>query len=80
MQLRVISRYENRDVVYEVGQTIDVDDMAAAWLMRDAPGCFEPVQDKPKTEPEPEAKAETEPPEDKAMRSPKRKRAKTSGK
>lgn len=78
MQLRVISRYENRDVVYEVGQTIDVDDMTAAWLMRDAPGCFALVQKKPV--PEPEAKAETEPPEDKAMRSPKRKRAKTSGK
>lgn len=45
MRLKVKALYRCRDVRYEPGE-IDVPDDAAAWLLRDAPGTFEVVQDK----------------------------------
>lgn len=60
--LKVKSRYLNRDVVYNVGQVIEVDDDYAAWLMRDCPTCFEDIK------PHGEAKAMIGPPADKMIK------------
>lgn len=38
--LRVLGRYTNREVAYQPGQIINVDEATAAHLMADAPGCF----------------------------------------
>lgn len=32
-------------MVYESGQIVEVSPDLAAWLLRDAPGCFEPVSE-----------------------------------
>jgi hypothetical protein len=41
MKLKVVSPYKSSSTVYEVGQVLDLPDNMAAWLLRDAPGCFE---------------------------------------
>ncbi len=40
MRLEVLHSYRSRDLSYEAGQVIEVDTERAAFLMRDAPGCF----------------------------------------
>ena len=64
MRLRCVGRYVNdpRGIAYSVGETFDVDPALLAFLMADAPGCFEPAQ--------PESKAINAPPADKAIKSP----------
>jgi hypothetical protein len=53
MQLKVVSPYRAGQVFYPEGQIIHVTEAEAAFLMRDAPGCFEvyelPAPKKPRT-------------------------------
>ena len=65
--LKVIKTYRSKDREYEQGSKITVEDDEAAFLMRDAPGCF--------VEYEPKAKAADEPPKDKAVKAAPRKKA-----
>lgn len=68
--LRAKTEYRNgpRGLHYKPGQEFDADDALYLFLMADAPGCFEPVQDAPaKAEP----KAVDAPPADKMVRRPK---------
>lgn len=43
MKLKVISNYRSQHTEYLTGSVIDVDPVAGEFLMRDAPGCFRPV-------------------------------------
>ena len=63
-RLRCVGRYVNgaRGLVYVVGDVFDATPEQAAFLLADAPGCFEPVQ--------PESKAINAPPADKAIKAP----------
>ena len=63
-RLRCVGRYVNgaRGIVHVVGDVFDATPEQAAFLLADAPGCFEPVQ--------PESKAINAPPADKATKSP----------
>lgn len=66
MKLRVISRYQARSVIYQVGEVIDLPDADARALLADSPGSFEAVTKAP---PEaPEVKALDAPPADKMIR------------
>ena len=65
--LKVVKDYRNKDREYEQGSKITVEDDEAAFLMRDAPGCF--------AEYKPKAKAADEPPKDKAVKASPRKKA-----
>ncbi len=40
MKLKVLSQYRSAKVAYEADQLLDLKDEEAAFLMRDAPGCF----------------------------------------
>ena len=42
MKLRCVARYRNdaRGLAYTDGQVFEVDDTIAAYLLKDAPGCF----------------------------------------
>jgi hypothetical protein len=60
MKLRVLQDYCCRSVVYRAGRVIVVSDEEGAWLLNDAPGCFE--LDEPK-----QRKAVKKPPADKMM-------------
>ena len=64
MRLRCVGRYVNgaRGLVYVVGDVFDATPEQAAFLLADAPDCFEPA--------EPESKAINAPPADKAIKSP----------
>ena len=61
MKLNVLKLYQNRAVVYRKGNTIDVPEAEAAFLLADAPGCFDVVP--------PKRKMMDGPPADKAMKS-----------
>ena len=63
-RLRCVGRYVNdpRGIAYNVGETFDADPALLAFLMADAPGCFEPAQAA--------GKALTEPPANKMVKSP----------
>lgn len=65
-RLRCVGRYVNqvRGLVYVVGDVFDADDALTAYLLADAPGCFEPAA--------PEGKAITAPPVDRAIKTPDR--------
>lgn len=67
-ELRVITRYVCRDLVYEAGSVINVSDEEAAALVADAPGCFVPSRG------EAVAAAPSEPPADKMLRKPRAKK------
>jgi len=41
--LKCLSPYRNREEIIPAGTIIEVDEARAAWLMRDAPGCFEEI-------------------------------------
>lgn len=64
MRLRCVAAYRNdpRNVIYRAGDEFDATDEHAAFLLADAPGCFEHVK--------PKAKRVRKPPQDKAMREP----------
>lgn len=47
MKLRVLFGYRNRALACAPGTMIQVDDERAAFLLKDAPGCFEVVEDVP---------------------------------
>jgi len=68
VKLLVISEYISRGERYPEGKVLEVDEARAAFLLRDAPGCFERVEDI-----EPIAAAYTEPPVDKMVRRARRK-------
>ena len=61
-RLRCVGRYANsaRQLAYVVGDEFDADPALLAYLMADAPGCFEPVT----------AKQMAAPPMDKAVKTP----------
>ncbi len=42
-KLKVLSEYRSREIHYLKGTVIEVDEVWAEFLMRDAPGCFEEV-------------------------------------
>ncbi len=42
-KLKVLSEYISRATHYPKGTVIEVDEVQAEFLMRDAPGCFEEV-------------------------------------
>lgn len=44
MELKVLKLYINRSVKYTAGSVINVTAGEAAFLLRDAPGCFEEVK------------------------------------
>lgn len=60
-KLKCVGRYRNdpRNVVYQVGEVFEASDEDAAYLLADAPGCFEVVVEK----------AVRKPARDKAVRS-----------
>lgn len=62
MELKVLKLYINRTVVYAAGSVINVTPAEAAFLQRDAPGCFEVV---PESTGEKSVEA---PPEDKMVK------------
>lgn len=66
VKLVVLAEYRCRDLYYPSGAVIDVPPDLADFLMRDAPGVFEPWQ--------PPAKALDEPPADKAIKAAPRKK------
>jgi hypothetical protein len=47
MKIKVVSKYSNQKAQYGAGQVIDVPEEEAAFLMNDAPGCFDLVNDIP---------------------------------
>ena len=47
VKLLVISEYISRGERYPEGKVLEVDETRAAFLLRDAPGCFERVEDAP---------------------------------
>lgn len=49
MKLRCVGQYVNdaRGLRFQVGQVFEPDPDIGAYLMADAPGCFEPVTDAP---------------------------------
>jgi hypothetical protein len=47
VKLLVISEYISRGERYPEGKVLEVDEARAAFLLRDAPGCFERVEDAP---------------------------------
>lgn len=61
-KLRCVGGYRNepRQLSFEAGQVFDADPEIEAFLMADAPGCFEAA---------PEKKALRTPPDDKMVRS-----------
>lgn len=61
-RLRCVGRYVNdpRGIAYNVGETFDADPVLLAFLMADAPGCFEPAATA--------SKAVAAPPADKAIK------------
>lgn len=67
MKLRVLGSYRNdaRDIAYVPGTVIEVEPQLGAYLLADAPGCFEWYV---------EAKAPSGPPADKAVKSPPRRK------
>jgi len=68
MKLKVISNYRNQHTQYVKDSVIEVDQAAGEFLLRDAPGCFKKVKDKPEPIPvEPEVVDE---PESKEIESP----------
>ena len=67
VKLVVLAEYRCRDIYYPSGAVIDVEPDLAAFLMRDAPGVFEPWQP-------PEVKALDKPPADKAVKAAPRKK------
>lgn len=62
MKLKVLGRYQNgaRNIDVYPGDEIEVKDELAAWLMNDAPGCFEdptrPKEEPPDEQPTDEAR------------------------
>lgn len=64
VKLKVIKSYRNRNTQYQEGQVIDVTSSEAAFLIRDAPGCFTPVD----TPVDTEYKGFIAPPKDKMAR------------
>ena len=71
VKLNVVQPYRNREVSYPAGQVIEVSTELAAWLMADAPGCFEPeVKPKAVEAPPVNKKAVELPPVDKMVRAP----------
>lgn len=67
MKLYVLANYASRNTQYAAGCVIEVDAAKAAFLMRDAPGCFAVEE-----EPEPKEKAFERPPADKMLRRPRK--------
>jgi hypothetical protein len=67
MKLYVLNDYRSARASYTAGQEIEVDDKLGAWLLRDAPGCFA-------TEPPEVKKALEQPPADKQIKKPARKK------
>jgi hypothetical protein len=63
-RLRCVGRYVNdpRGIAYNVGETFDADEAMTAYLLADAPGCFEPAATA--------SKAMAAPPADKAIKTP----------
>lgn len=74
-KVRCLENYhtERPGLYFDAGQVYEMDPEKAAWLMRDAPGCFELVRE---PEPEPEPKPRTrrksvkKPPQNKAVLEP----------
>lgn len=66
MKLRVLGSYRNdaRDIAYVPGTVIEVEPRLGAYLLADAPGCFEAVEEK----------APDAPLADKAVKSPPRRK------
>lgn len=48
---RVGHNYRTRDLLYEEGSVVEVDDELAAWVNRDSEGTLVPVEDKPAAKP-----------------------------
>lgn len=65
-KLTVQANYSNDalGLRYRAGETVEVADVLAGWLLRDAPGCFAPFV-------EPPSKAVDAPAKDKMLRKPK---------
>lgn len=69
-KLITLGAYDNapRGLHYQPGQEFEADDALYLFLMADAPGCFEPAEDRPA----PVATAALDaPPADKMLRAPK---------
>lgn len=64
MKLLLLEDYYSSRGGYKAGQVIDVPDRDALWLLADAPGCFEVVEEK----------AMDAPPVDKQIKRPARKK------
>lgn len=64
--LEVKARYRNKQLGYEAGQMITVDEELALFLRRDSPGSFKVVVDEEPVE-EPVAKAPRKPRKNKAV-------------
>ena len=70
VRLKALGRYRNRDVYYQPGTVIELPADQAAFVLRDAPGCFEVVQPPVVENDEPDAKALDAPPQDKMVKRP----------
>lgn len=73
MPYRFVKRYRSAFGHWLAGDVADFDAETAAWLLRDEPGCIEPV------EPEPETRAVETPPHDRQIKAAPRKRGVQKG-
>lgn len=67
MKIRVLKPYQSRGVFYPVDAVITVTEEEAAFLLRDAPGCFAVEGEQP------EVRAVETPPVDRMIKQSKRK-------
>ena len=71
--------YKSDFAVYQDGETIEVEDDVAAWLMRDSKGTFVEAGPGPKQpDPEPAVRAIEEPPKDRMVKKPATRRRSSS--
>lgn len=72
MKLRCVAKYVNDaiNLRFVKGDEFEPPDELAAFLLSDAPGCFEEVPDKPIKEEKPQAKQVSRPARNKAVAEP----------
>lgn len=66
---RFTCTYESGYGTYQVGETAELDDDTAAWLLRDVAGCIEPVgAETPEPDDEPDTRALDAPQHDRQVK------------
>ena len=69
MRYRFVAAYQSAAGTWDAGEEVDLAPETAAWLLRDVPGCIEPV--------EPETRQRSKP-QNRQVTAPKRNRKKAS--